>query len=750
MLAITYTFTDCCTGYQFGIYEADLPSSGPLTIGDVYYVQGTLDVAPFTTYAGCAQVTADTGGGALPHYNSLTLTYYPNCNFCKAEFPCATPTPTPTQTQTPTPTKTPSQTLTPTKTPTRTPLPTRTPTPTQTLTKTPTQTPTNTVTNTPTPSITPTNTNTPGLTPSVTPTKTLTPTPTLTPTVTTTGYPNSPIYLQPPYLRLTGTNECSVITLYPLGVICSSQSKNYNYGTISLFITGGTPGYTIVLVPNQGEKDVVSGSTTNSYASFKNLLCGDYTITVTDKYGDFVKTLICSIPCQSPTPTPTKTPPQTPTQTTSGYVNYLFNRCRTCTGGSPTISVSISNNDLSYFQSVVVISYDGTCYYITPNLPKTSIPATTTFTSGLYSSCESCCSGGVPMSPTPTPTPTPTPLPSGYNGPTITVSSTVPTCKEGGKIIITQTSNGQSPYVYSINNGLTYQSSPIFQYLSQGTYTVVVKDSLNKLSNKVTVTFIPPVPSTIYTIDIYNTTTIIQSNNVSSPLVAPRYKQILKNNFSVVITPALQPGESITFDLNLNHIAQIKPYIFDCTNFTNNGVYKMGDSSIYGIDVKQNNISLSPTSIITNSGNLPNTSAPNTNGTCTDNFDIYTLGTETMSCTFGKDYQTFVSGITETWTISVTNNDIIDGSFTTEILESTFGALYPSWNNYNGGSQTIVLSNWLNCETLRNDQTISITNLEYVLPLCSDVQVNYNIVTTNDVFCLRNPNNNQCANNSGL
>ena len=750
MLAITYTFTDCCTGYQFGVYSTDLPSSGPLTIGDVYYVEGTLDVAPFTTYAGCAQVTADTGGGALPHYNNLTLTYFSDCDLCKATYPCVTPTPTQTPTQTPTPTKTPTQTPTPTKTPTGTPAHTPTSTKTPTPTKTPTNTPTNTSTNTPTPSITPTNTNTPGLSPSVTPTKTPTPTPTITPTVTSTSYPGGAEYLQPPYLRLTGTNECSVITLYPLGVTCSSQSKNYNYGTISLYITGGTPGYTIVLVPNQGDKDVVSGSTTNSYASFKNLLCGDYTITVTDKYGDFVKTLICSIPCQSPTPTPTKTPTQTPTQSSSGYLNYLFNRCKTCVGGLLQISVSISNNDLSYFQNGGVISYDGTCYYITQNLPTTSIPANTTFTSGLYSSCQSCCSGGVPMSPTPTPTPTPTPLPSGYNGPTITVRSTVPTCKEGGKIIITQTSNGQSPYVYSINNGLTYQSSPIFQYLSQGTYNVIVKDSLNQTSNVVTVVLPPPVPSTIYTIDIINTTTVVQRTNVSPPTLPPRYKQILKTDFSIVVSPSLLPGESITFDLNLNHTVQIKPYIFDCTNYVKDGYYKMGDSTIYAVDVTENNVSLSPTSSSTNSGSSPNTSAPNTNGTCTDNFDIYALGTETMSCTFGKDYQTFVSGITKTWTVSMTTNDTVDGSYTTEIIESAFGVLTQTWTNYNGGALTSATNRWLQCETLRNDQTISISNLEYVLPLCSDVQVNYNIVTTNDVFCLRNPNDSQCSNTSGL
>jgi len=754
MLAITYTFTDCCTGYQFGVYSSDLPSSGPLTIGDVYYVQGTLNVAPFTTYEGCAQVTADTGGGVLPHYDHLTLTYFgPNCDACKSSYPCVTPTPTTTTTQTPTPTKTPTNTPTPTHTPTGTPAPPRpTPTPTKTSTpsKTPTNTPTKTSTPTVTPTVTPTNTTTPGLPPSVTPTKTPTPTPTITPTVTTTSYPSAAKYSQPPYLRLTGTNECSVITLFPITVKCSSGSMGNNgYGYISLNINGGTPGYVISLVPNQGEKDVKTGSTTNSTISFRNLLCGDYTVTVTDSYGDFTEVIVCSVPCLTKTPTPTPTSTPTPSNTPAS-VNYLFNRCKSCTGGTLNISVSIPQNQLSVFQNGGVISYDGVCYNISPLLPQTTLPAVTTANSGVYLNCYNCCSGGIPISPTPTPTPTQTPLPSGYTGPFITVSSTRPTCKEGGKIIITPPLNGSSPFTYSINNGTSYQASPIFLYLSQGTYNVVVKDSLGQLSNVVVVVLQPPIPSTVYTIDVYNTTTVIQKTNVTTGSLPPRYKQILKNDFSVVVTPSLQPGESITFDLLIDSVSQIKPYIWDCTGIRGDGYYKMGDSSIYGISVLQNNISLTPTSFTINSGNSPNTSAPNTNGTCTDNFDIYTQGIETMSCTFGKDYQTFISGESRTWTISVTANDVVDGTFTTEIFESTFGALSPSWNNYNGGAQTIVNSNWLQCETLRNDQTISVSNISYTLPLCSDVQVNYNTITTNNVFCLRNPNDSQCKTNSGL
>ena len=110
MLAITYSFIDCCTGYQFGIYDSDLPILGPLTVGDVYYVQGTLKVAPFTNYAGCAQITSDTGGVSLPHYDHLNLTFYGvTCDTptilsgCTDQYnvPSSTPTPFPTVTPSP-------------------------------------------------------------------------------------------------------------------------------------------------------------------------------------------------------------------------------------------------------------------------------------------------------------------------------------------------------------------------------------------------------------------------------------------------------------------------------------------------------------------------------------------------------------------------------------------------------------------------------------------------------------------------
>lgn len=53
---------------------------------------------------------------------------------------------------------------------------------------------------------------------------------------------------------------------------------------------------------------------------------------------------------------------------------------------------------------------------------------------------------------------------------------------------------GQAPYLYSLNNGYSYQPLNIFSNLSDGTYSVIVKDALNSVTNPTSITISPPVP----------------------------------------------------------------------------------------------------------------------------------------------------------------------------------------------------------------------------------------------------------------
>ncbi len=63
------------------------------------------------------------------------------------------------------------------------------------------------------------------------------------------------------------------------------------------------------------------------------------------------------------------------------------------------------------------------------------------------------------------------------DGPTITSNGTDPGCAgNDGQIVITAT-GGATPYQYSIDNGVTFQSSGTFTGLTDGTYDIVVQDN---------------------------------------------------------------------------------------------------------------------------------------------------------------------------------------------------------------------------------------------------------------------------------
>ncbi|MDQ6470215.1 T9SS type A sorting domain-containing protein [Flavobacterium sp. LHD-80] len=65
-------------------------------------------------------------------------------------------------------------------------------------------------------------------------------------------------------------------------------------------------------------------------------------------------------------------------------------------------------------------------------------------------------------------------------------------CTSNAEIAVTAT-GGFTPYVYSINNGTTFQTSNIFTNLVAGTYTITVKDNDNKLYTK-SITISPLTP----------------------------------------------------------------------------------------------------------------------------------------------------------------------------------------------------------------------------------------------------------------
>ena len=111
---------------------------------------------------------------------------------------------------------------------------------------------------------------------------------------------------------------------------------------------------------------------------------------------------------------------------------------------------------------------------------------------------------------------------------TISVSANVnnAVCGTNGSIIVSA-SGGQVPYEYSINGGVTYQTSPIFNGLTPGNYGVFVRD-VNTTIGSVANVIVGNTPSVTYNLTL----------NVNYSL----------NTFSIT-TPVLPAGVTVTFDL---------------------------------------------------------------------------------------------------------------------------------------------------------------------------------------------------------
>ena len=107
-----------------------------------------------------------------------------------------------------------------------------------------------------------------------------------------------------------------------------------------------------------------------------------------------------------------------------------------------------------------------------------------------------------------------------------------------GSISVT-TMGGVPPYIYSINNGNTFQSSNVFNGLCQNTYTVIIKDSLNNSQTQVVQVGFDSAPTT------YAITTVLD-----------RIESIAGNTqiayWYVDVQPPITDGSIVNFDLNVS------------------------------------------------------------------------------------------------------------------------------------------------------------------------------------------------------
>lgn len=134
----------------------------------------------------------------------------------------------------------------------------------------------------------------------------------------------------------------------------------------------------------------------------------------------------------------------------------------------------------------------------------------------------------------------------------VSVALNDPTCLgvEDGSIVIT--ANGTGTVEYSIDNGVTFQTSNIFIGLSAGTYDIVVQDITGTISQQVDLTyqktviaaFVPSVTSgaAVLDVDFLNTSIgavdyswNLDGGSMNSTLVNPSFSYDTPGNFTVTL-----------------------------------------------------------------------------------------------------------------------------------------------------------------------------------------------------------------------
>ena len=382
---------------------------------------------------------------------------------------------------------------------------------------------------------TPTPTKTPTRTPTQTPTVTLTPTHSSTPNVTPTVTPTTSLNYE-----YSLKNDCDVLTLFDMGVQCNPiqlPSNQYsNDGVLSLNVTGGTSPYSYYWSGGQRSRTLVG------------IPEGSYQVTVVDYYGDYSSTTICNLFAPSQTPTLTITP--TPTITPSPVW--------------PSLCFTYTDADISYgpIQFIPSGNMNGKPTWTATYQSVTLMIIWSSTTSRWQMSGWSFTSG-IPVSTNQTNTPTGNwTLYGGNKGPILNMTqgicpttlplsiaiskqdTTCPGFKDCNGSITVATYNGVPPYSYSINNGITYQSSNIFQGLCANVYTVIVQDSGgNTLSSGVNIAAASTASTYNIKVQLINDVSYSIDNEVAT--------------WKVDVTPALPVGTSISFKLNINTVQDV-------------------------------------------------------------------------------------------------------------------------------------------------------------------------------------------------
>ena len=524
-------------------------------------------------------------------------------------------------------------------------------------------------------------------------------------------------------------NECDVITIFPMGVTCSVLQPTSDLtfdGAATLIITGGTPPYTVAW-------------DSGSFApAITNLGIGEYKATVTDYYNDFTVLTNCILTAE--------------TTTFSGIcfvvsglvednLSYISTESSGLKNGKPYYKLQNGTTILGYvfwsqaqglwifcesldcqgsfYQSLnnsgylypsgdtwntsgttsyyIEESYPGNC--VLPFIPKSGSSLCVTLVNRSKDPDQPDTVTNVDMNPSVDingqmswtsstgqyviywntgSTPSQWTF-TGYSNPSVLIVSNDPsdppisnwqvlgapeissfsvvegTCSSAYTISvnavvnnsrcnfnngsITVTANGgQAPYQYSINAGFTYQASPIFNGLSPGNYTVFVQDA----------------NSTVGT---------LTGNAIVSTILPTTYNLTLNVDYSTglfsITTPTLPAGVTITFDLVHSSTFSYYPTTLSPLPTYNN------ITTITGIGTMT----------------LLNT-----------NSNTYALG---GPCTAGGAINVTQQTRTFQNTITMTSNQIINGSITNSVINNPTGPCESASGYY----QLLITNNVIeNCD----------------------------------------------------
>ena len=494
--------------------------------------------------------------------------------------------------------------------------------------------------------------------------------------------------------QLSG-NSCNIITLLPLGVDCDSlnaSTPDDTNGTVTLYITGGTPPYNVTW--DNGSQGTF----------LTNLSPGDYTATVTDYYGDFTATTTCNVGfdsfyleefencennnkiyyladlpsifdpgkiysltaqqgCWSSNGTLLYSA-QTYYNTFATYNGNAFDNCEEClpdpepTPVYPEHLCIIYKRRLEKFQPILaqITTTLGPTINGYPSWTSATPSYTIYYNTGATPTPRWEIMGwtgqGVPSYSVVTPPPVGSWTLNGVGGyllnvvegdcqnphPSISLSKTDPTCgKNGNGTIIVNACCATQPYYYSLN-GTTYQTSNIFSNLTDGAYTVYVKDSNDMVSTQ----SITLVSQSFVQNYVLNITPLTETTTGGIDSQTKTY------TFKIDVSPNLQNNEIVTFDIPID--------------VSLSGTNALATFSVQNKETTQNNLITATTSASTFNGPVisPITS---------------TVNLKTKPC--NKVYEV-TSAYTETYTGSISGSGYIVGTIvqylkTPVVSSSQFG-----------------------------------------------------------------------------